>query len=226
MMLLPFAATLSRFWALTLLFAIKPFSLEQNYKNLYYYVSFNIHLSSGQPTFPPNNFQLTRNILCPKLNGSFQPLLFNYVNQISLFIRPKHKEKWKVIISLRMRSACCWFGNQNPTRPTTRVFILNEMIVISLKNLFFFCGDFLFILFSSSSLFNCSSVCFLCTLSSAASLSKFRDSKISRIQPAPMDTEINSNIKYLHADQQLDNNHAHKFNDGKKKSLSNHDIFK
>jgi len=41
-----------------------------------------------------------------------------------------------------------------------------------------------------------------------------------------MDTEMNSKIKYLHADQQLDKNHAHKFNDGKKKSLSNHEIFK
>lgn len=89
--------------------------------------------------------------------------------------------------------------------------------------------------FSASS-FNCSStVCLLCTLSTSIALSKFRDSKISRIQPAPAldtDTNVNNNnnfglnIRYLHADQQLDKNHAHKFGDGKKKSLSNHDILK
>lgn len=90
----------------------------------------------------------------------------------------------------------------------------------------------LFLSFSFFFIYNCSSaVCFLCTLSTAIALNKFRDSKISRIQPAPAsDTENNHNyghnIRYLHADQQLEKNHAHKFGDGKKKSLSNHDILK
>lgn len=86
---------------------------------------------------------------------------------------------------------------------------------------------------------NCSSVCFVCTLSTAIALNKFKDSKILRIQPAPTTTytadatalDTENTVRYLHADpqpqQQFGKKHAHKFGgDGKKKSLSNQDILK
>lgn len=87
---------------------------------------------------------------------------------------------------------------------------------------------------------NCSSVCFVCTLSTAIALNKFKDSKILRIQPAPTTTytadatalDTENTVRYLHADpqpqqQHFEKKHAHKFGgDGKKKSLSNQDILK
>lgn len=79
-------------------------------------------------------------------------------------------------------------------------------------------------------------------MSPSLSARKFRDSKISRIQPLPSTfvraendataaaaatVAADATIKYYHADKFMDKNHAHRIAmDSKKKSLTNHEIFK
>lgn len=96
-----------------------------------------------------------------------------------------------------------------------------------------------------------STMCIACVLVAAVpsssspsfSVHKFRDSKISRIQPLPSTfvhaendanasaataaAKADATIKYYHADKFMDKNHAHKIAmDSKKKSLTNHEILK
>lgn len=106
------------------------------------------------------------------------------------------------------------------------------------------------ITFQSVFFFNCSSVFLMCTLAvaaapppgSSATPRRYRDSKISRIQPyvhkatltAPaidsnnnLHSEKESTIKYYHANKFMEKNHApKKFGIDKKKASSNHELLK